>query len=448
VGISRIYGPEAFGQFTTAHAIMTFFLILADLGLDTLLALEVARSQTTAPSVLTAYAAVKVAIAAAATIIIVVIGLMQPFDETTSMLIVILGASVIFSALMSFEFALLRGLEQLHHEAQITLAINAAALLLLVLAGMLEASLLVVATVYGLTRVAGYFLARRRATRVMGSARKPLTFQGWRSGRGTVMTFAAYLLFGYLFFQLDTLLLAALRGSADVGVYQSVFKVAVVALVIPDVAVAAMLPTLARLHTNAPDQWLAQGELMGKILLLIGLPISLVMFAYPEWVLSVLYGAGVFPEAPTVMRIFAGVVWIRFAVETSGLLLTTSGNQHSRVLIIGIATGVNAAANLLAIPLLGPTGAAFVSLGTNLLVGGGYILAVRRRYQLKVVNWRSGTVIALTAIMAGALYAFRSVPLCATLPAGVGATMLLGYYLGLTQAERQALVSIRIPRLG
>ena len=445
VGIARIYGPEAFGQFTTANAVMALFLMLADLGLDTLLALEVARSQATAATVLSRYAAVKAAIAGAATIIMVAIGLFQPFDQTTSLLMIILGASVVFSAMMNFEFALLRGLEQLHHETQVTIVINVAALALLALVGFLQAPLTVVAAVYASTRVAGYLLARHRASKVLGVARMRLTFSGWAEVKGKTALFAAYLLFGYLFFQIDTLLLAALKGSTDVGVYQAVFKVVAVALVIPDVGVAAMLPTLARLHHDAPDQWLDLGGLMGRVLLLVGLPISLVMLVYPECVLGALYGAGTFPEATTIMRIFAGVVWIRFIAETSGLMLTTSGNQHLRVIITAVATGVNAGVNFLIIPAMGPTGAAYVSLGTNLLVAAGYMIAIRRRYPLALVGWRTGTTVALTAAIAGVAWTLRDLPLCASLPVSVAACVLLGLYVGLTRDERRKLFSFRIP---
>ena len=444
VGIARIYGPEAFGQFTTAHAVMTLFLILADLGLDTLLALEVARSQATAADVLSKFAAAKVAIAAGASVIMVSIGLFRPFDETTSALMVILGASIVFSAMMNFEFALLRGLEQLHHETQVTTFVNVAALVLLALVGVLRAPLMSAAVVYALTRAAGYFLARARASKVLGVTRARLTFTAWPEVQGKAVLFAAYLLFGYLFFQLDTLLLAALRGSADVGMYQAVFKVVVVALVIPDVAVAAMLPTLARLHHDAPEQWLALGRLMGRVLLLIGLPISVVMLVYPECVLSVLYGAGAFPEASSIMRVFAGVVWIRFIAETSGLLLTTSGNQQVRVIIIAVATGLNAGANYFVIPMMGPLGAALVSLGTNLAVAAGYMIAVRGRYSLAFADWRTGAVIVLTAVFAGLAWAYQPIPLCASLPATVGVCVLLGLYVGLTRDERRMLFAFRV----
>lgn len=444
VGIARLYGPEAFGQFTTAHAIMALFLIVADLGLDTLLALEVARNQASAASVLGKFAAAKAVVAVAASLAMVVLGLFRPFDETTSMLMIILGVSVGFSALMNFEFALLRGLEQLHHETRVTFLINVAALVLLLLVGYLQAPLTTAALVYALTRVAGYALARHRASRVLAVPRARLAFTEWPEVRGKAAMFAAYLLFGYLFFQLDTLLLAALKGSQEVGVYQAVFKVVAVALVIPDVAVAALLPTLARLHHDAPDQWLALGGLMGKALLLVGLPIAVVMLVYPDCVVTALYGAGAFPDAPLIMRIFAGVVWIRFIAEASGLMLTTSGNQLVRVAIIATATGLNAVANLLAIPAMGPTGAALVSLGTNLAVAAAYMIAVRNKVPVVLLEWRTVAVVAVTAAIAWLLWIGEPMPHCYSLPLTAGVCILLGFYVGLTAEERRALFAFRM----
>jgi O-antigen/teichoic acid export membrane protein len=439
VGIARLYGPEAFGQYTTAHALSTLFLILADLGLDTLLALEVARQQESAAAVLRRYAAIKVTVAVAASLTMVGIGALQPLPDGTSLLIVILGASVVFSALMNFEFALLRGVEQLHHEAGITAFINAAALVLLILAGLVHAPLSVVALIYALTRVAGYLLARRRTRRVLGVSRIGLTFEGWAAVRGKAALFAAYLLFGYLVFQLDTLLLAALRGPADVGTYQAVFKVVVVALVIPDVVASATMPTLSRLHRESPEEWLRLGERLGRWLLLASLPVALVMVAYPGAILTILYGPDTFPEAVPVMRIFGGVVFIRFAAETFGLLLTTSEHQHLRVWVLGVATAVNAAANLALIPGQGPRGAAVISLATNAGIAAAYVLMVRRRYRPAGPDARLVTTALATAAIAAVSLAVPPASTWVALPVAVGTSLLVAYFVGLREEERATL---------
>jgi O-antigen/teichoic acid export membrane protein len=145
------------------------------------------------------------------------------------------------------------------------------------------------------------------------------------------------------------------------------------------------------------------------------------------------------------MRIFAGVVWIRFIAEAFGLLLTTSGNQFLRVIITAVATILNVGVNLVVIPAMGPMGAAMVSLGTNLLVAAGCLIAIRRSYPLPVVGWRTGTVVALTAAIAGLVWTLRELPLCASLPVSVASCVLLGLYVGLTRDERRKLFSFRIP---
>ena len=443
VGIARLYGPVAFGQYTTAHALSTFFLMLADLGLDMLLALEVARHQESAAEVARRYAAIKLTVASAATLIMIAIGMFQPAESEVAILIVILGASVVFSALMNFEFALLRGLEQLQHEALITGIVNGAALLLLVLAGILRAPLPAVALVYLSTRVGGYLIARRRARRVIGVAKIGLSLGDWTAVRGQVAMFAAYLLFGYLVFQQDTLLLAAVCGSSAVGTYQAVFRIVAVAMVIPDVAVNALLPSLSRLHRESPEEWLRLGERLSRWLLLASLPVSLVMFFYPECVLDTLYGSGAFPEAATVMRFFAGVVFLRYFAETFGLLLTTSGNQYQRVMITVVATGINAAANLLVMPGMGPRGAAAVALGTNIIVAGGYIVAVRRRFSVKVIDQRSLLTILLVAGIAMLANAVPLLSRCASLPAAVVACVAAAWFVGMSAEDRRTLLSFR-----
>lgn len=106
LGIARFYGPEIFGQFTTAHTLATLFLLLADFGLDLLFTTEVAKQRGEVERLFRSFAAVKILFSSVAVIGMCLIPLMHNTSAATRQLIYIFSLSIACNALMNFFFRL------------------------------------------------------------------------------------------------------------------------------------------------------------------------------------------------------------------------------------------------------------------------------------------------------------------------------------------------------
>ena len=435
IGIARLYGLEAFGQFTTAHTLATIFLLLADFGFDSLLPTEIARHRERAAEYVQRYFSLKVIFAAGACIGMIGLPFWQHLSPTTRTLVEIFSLYVVLASFNNFFFALFKGFEEFHHETKISFATNLSLLILLIVLGVLHAPLYMLAFGFVGTRVIGVVLGSRIATRLTKSRVMLFNFDGWKEIWRRVVVFGLHFVFGALFFQLDTVLLAFWRGDHDVGIYQSAFKIATLALIVPDIAIRTMMPVLSRLHGENGDRWSSLGRLLNKTLFLLGLPVSMVLFVYAEQVIQLIYGRGEFSDAIPILRLFAGTVLVRFSVEAYALMLTTSDRQAVRMIIVVAGTLINYVLNFFMIPRYGPMGAAYVSLITNILVGAGYVIASRHSFVKWTCDGRNVVSLVATGILALVVWNFRTVPLWYSCPIVIGLYAIIFYYVGYTREE-------------
>jgi O-antigen/teichoic acid export membrane protein len=436
VGIARFYGPEVFGQFTAAHTLSTLFILFADFGFDTLLTTEIPRQRERAAALTQQFLSIKLLFCGAATLVMFVVPFFQGASPQTRVLIEIFSFYVLFSALNNFFFALFRGFEQMKHETKISFIINVLLLILLAVFVALRLPILFVALAFVFSRLLGLGLAYRVAESEMEIHAFRLSFTEWRRIWGLVAVFGVTFIFGNLFFMLDTVLLTYIRGDVEVGIYQSVFKIVALVLIVPDILTTTLMPVLSRLHAEDQDRWDRLGMLLNKTLLFVGLAVSTLLFIYADQIIHLLYGYERFEDAIPILRTFSVIVLIKYSVETSALMLTTSDRQRTRMMVVITATVVNLACNLYVLPRFGASGAAFVSLATNVVVGFGYIFAKRARFFVWVRQLKTIVPPVVILGVAAVLWQIRAIPMWYVAPGVVGVFFAVIYYLGYTSDER------------
>jgi O-antigen/teichoic acid export membrane protein len=449
VGIARTYGAEAFGQFTFAHTYLTLFYLLADFGFDVFLVAELPRRRGREREVFTSVLLMKLALAAAATVLMAALALTSGVSTTARWVLLLLGLSVIPNAAQSVCFALLRSHEQFQHELAATILQNAGLLLALAVLALLGAPIVAVAAAFAASKYLGLAFIAPRVLRLLPAARL-------REAKGTLMRevwltglpYGVHLVFGTLYFQLDTLLLGYMQGEEPVGQYQAAMKLLVFLLVIPDVAVQGLLPLLARLFVGDPARWKRIALLAAKSLAFLGLPPALAFIVCGEDIIRLVYGAGGFDPAAGLMPLLGIVLASRFAAEIFALMLTTSGHQTARMVIVLILTAVNLLGNLVLIPRAGILGAASVSVVTNLLAGGLYVAALHvTRVGLPAgIGWRPLVVLAACAALGSTLWILDLRTVATALPLLLLVPAAVAYAAGFTPEERTLVRAFAVHR--
>jgi O-antigen/teichoic acid export membrane protein len=376
--------------------------------------------------------------AVAMALVPVIQGASQQVCELTWMF----SVAMVFWAILNFLFSVFRGIEQIRHEGVISLITNSVLFAAVGCLALLHAPLLFLAFGFAAVRLLGVIVGQIRLSHLgirLGIVWDPAWLAGaWRG----IATFGMFSIFGNLFFIQDTVLLSWWRGDADVGIYQAGFRLIVVALVLVDVAISALLPRLSRLHREGNAQWFELASMASKGMLFVGLAMSAVLVAYADGIVRLLYGINEFSDTIRVVQILGLVVLVRYAGEVPAMLLTAADRQHIRLALVVGATVVNLIANTFAIPAFGPVGAAVVSLGTNLVLGVGYVIAGR---SLTRHRWwgidRLAPVVGAAALVGAAVA--LNLPMwigMATLPAGI---LALCVAWGMSPAERLRIFQLR-----
>ncbi|MBI4809968.1 MAG: flippase [Ignavibacteriales bacterium] len=406
IGIARFYGPEGFGQFTIAHTYLTLFYIVADFGFDLLLTTEVARSRDRSVEFVRRFLPIKMIFALGSIAVMSIIAIVSHFSEATKTLMFFLSISIVGNALTSFFFSLFKGHEQLYEETRTTFFQNLFLLCSIAILGLLHVQLIYIAVAFVLSRMLGVFLIFPRLRKIVVLDSIKMTFSGWQSTFKKGLPFGIHLLFGTLFFQLDTLLLAYWLGDRAVGQYQAVMKLIVLILVVPEVLINALLPVLVRLHSEDKVRWLQMNKLLEKTLLFIGFPFAIILFVYADQIITIVYGSNGYSESIPVMRIFALILLVRYSVETFALMLTTSHRQTERMTIVIGVTVLNFILNAYAIPQFGIVGAAIVSLITNLTAGTLYLfIAKKGNFEMgRLIDFRMVILFILTLLISLGLW--------------------------------------------
>jgi O-antigen/teichoic acid export membrane protein len=433
--IARFYGPESFGQFTTAHTLSTIFILLADFGFDLLLTTQIAADRQRASVILPRMLALKLIFSFFASAIMCAVPLLGSLSLQASKLIYIFSLYVFFSAALNFFFALFKGYEEFQHEALISFLLNVLLFVALIFLGFMKMSLAWIACVFIGSRIFGLGLALLRSKKFIPSIFPVWDLQWLRNIKSQIVYFGLFMIFGNLFFTLDTILLSFWKGDYQVGVYQAVFRIIAITLVIPDIAINTLLPTLTRIYAVDKDRWRRLGLLASKTLFFIALFFGFVIIFSAEDIITIAYGKAKFLDAVPILKIFGIVIIIRYTTEIPALMLTTSNRQSVRMVLVILATIINVGLNSFAIPKFNALGAAYTSLLTNLLVGICYFVASGG-----VIKWRLFSMercVPLFTILAGSvIMLICSVPLWIGIIGVLMIYILIVYYLGYNAQEK------------
>ncbi|MFQ5650475.1 MAG: flippase [bacterium] len=377
--IARVVGVESFGVFTFSQSFTALFVILADFGLSTYVTREVAQKN---PFVLTNFGTIlkMKALLSLLTLLFVhsstsLIG----YQETIAQTVFYLMVAVVFDNFINLVICYYRGLERFQFEALIT-AYNSLILFGLVMFVLhdFDGEIVLVAQAYALSRLLALVLT--------GFVARDL----FRTGRGVAWAcmpgllkqaspYAIQILFGVIYFQIDTVMLKHLRNSYEVGIYQAAMRLVVVGLIFVEIIQNAFFPTVSRLYKESFDNMKRVMVKMNKYLITIGLSLTVILFTSASSLISFVYGPA-YEASGSLLALLSLLLVIRFAATTFGVVLTAAGKQNQRMAATMTASFFNIVLNYFLIPRYGFMGAAIATLLTNVLV-----FSILLTYSLRIV---------------------------------------------------------------
>lgn len=358
VWIARYLGPERLGNLSYAFAVVAILGPLVNLGLDGILVRELVRRPHDSESLISSAFFLKLSgssVLIACSILIV--GWSKPGDQAAQLLVLIVSLGAIFQCADVFELWF-----QARMRSRMAVTARSAAFLLFAVIKVCLVFLHFDVIAFAWAQVAelmisGFMLWRysRLDFPAFGicSGSLAIAIDLLRNSWPLMLSAVAVT----LYMRVDVLMLSAMVGDREVGIYTAATRVSEVWYFMPTVIVAAMFPAIVRSRQEDSQRYVEKLRQLYRLLVALALLFALPVSIFSEKLIELLYGVA-YNDASEVLAVH---VWAGVAVflgAASSQYLNVENLQSVALLRTLLGLVCNIALNVPLIQLYGALGAA------------------------------------------------------------------------------------------
>lgn len=352
--LARALGTEGFGVYAFVCAYVGFFAFLTDMGMDVYVTREASCDLKGAEELAGRGILLKALLSLLAFLVSIGLAIALGVEGAKVVLIAIASCGLLLAPLTLYGVAFAATL-RFHYTALFEILGKVLLLLLLVPVLLVHASLPAVFVALVLPGAAVASLNVLYARRLF----RPKWSPDWRASRG-LLARALPIALGFFCVQvlmrIDQVMLEWLRGDHELGLYASAVKCCEALYVFPAILTASVFPLLSRAaREGREEESLRICSRCFKSLSLVLFPLLLLLFAYSQEILSLLFGTPYREGAPA-LRILCGSVPL-VAMGYIVMASAVSSNQIRAMLTLsGWLALSNVLLNLFLIPRPGAMG--------------------------------------------------------------------------------------------
>jgi O-antigen/teichoic acid export membrane protein len=366
VAMTRGLGPEGFGDFAAAMAFLFIPVAIADVGLSAAVLREISTTPERTEPAMRASLPLRALVSAVVMALSVGVGVALPFNEQTTVAVLI-GSLGSFMTLMSLALLPVLQAQLRMHWA---VAGNVAGRLV-TLAGTLGAF----AVGLGFQAIVWAYVAGLAVTfaiHLVGVARVvplgPVIDRAyWRTLVVGSLVIGLAIAISQVYFRIDTLLLALIRSSEEVGYYGAAYKFIELAQFTSSAVAISMFPPLASFLAAGDPRARELVQKAFDVLIASAAFVAVLMLAFPEEIIGFTAGSE-FREAAPALQLLAPFVFFGFVNGVFFRVLLASRRDTELFLASGGVLVLNVALNVALIPVYGYKAAAVVLVVTEALV--------------------------------------------------------------------------------
>ena len=244
-----------------------------------------------------------------------------------------------------------------------------------------------------------------------------------------------------IFFQVDIVILQALKGAAVVAQYSTAYKWLLAINIVPAFFTQALFPVISR-QAQDDRAALSRSFRFGiKLLFALTLPLAVAFTALAEPLTLILAGPRYVPQGVIALQLMIWSIPIGWMNSLTQYALIALGLQRIITRAFAFAVGFNIAANLIFIPQYGFQAAAIATIASEVALFMPFIWLARRHIpavNVRALLWRP--LLALGAMLAALVFLGHS--LLAVVASGLLYAAVLLLLRPLDAAEGQALLAL------
>jgi len=426
--ITRALGSEQFGEYSIVFAYLYIFLVLADFGLNSLLAREISKPGADEKEIISRMFSAKILLLVFFTAVSFLLLFFTPYSPAVKVGVFVASLGFIFSSLAG----VLMGVFQKHLKTIIPAIAD------------VSARLIQLTLVFVLYKYGGG-LRSFLAVFVLGSAvhfalicffaKKYTGFHldfnmaGLKSVLKESWPLAVSAVLVLVYFKGDTIILSFMKTPYDVGIYGVAYKILENIIFFPIMFVGLTAPLLSKYFISDHEAFKKVFQKTLDFLMVIAIPLVLGGVYTAKDIIRIIAGPGFGAAAPALQILLVAVFFI-FLGALFGSTVITINKQKSVMYVYGLAAVFNISANFYFIARYSYIGAAWVTAATELFVSLGMLLIIR-----KIMNYSPNfniiaKALAASLLMVALLYASPSQNLFALLALGAASYAVFMYILG------------------
>lgn len=374
---ARFLGEDGYGVFSFAFAATGAFIVFIDLGVGVFLTREVSRHPEKAADYLQNALVMKWKLSLATGLLLAGTLAAAPLDQESLLSAAAIGLALMINGYTEIYLAVFRAFERMG----IVLILLTVQRVLFFILGLtvlfLKGDVVAFSSAFLLSAVV-ILAAARRMTAVWRRGLKPAISD--RQGVAEIfkgsLPLCGLLLFTYIYFRIDAVLLFFMRGKLEAGWYSAAFKlIETLSFLIASIRLG-VFPVLSKTFKEGSDHYQKIWRETVRYLLLAGIPLSVGMILLAPRILGLLYGAS-FEEGGRVLAIMALGFPLLCLNDLASYLLASQNKTRGVLRIAGGAAAFNVVLNLFLISKWGMAGAAWAAALTQFSVFCAYYFKVR-----------------------------------------------------------------------
>lgn len=356
--LARILGPGGFGKINFAIAIVTYFTLIANMGLPLLGTREIAREKDKIKDYIGSILTLRLFLAMLGFCLLLLTALLLNKPLEIKYLIILYGLGLIPSALL-LDWAF-QGVEKMEYIG---------------LGNILSATIYVVFVFFFVKspeqillipcfQIAGNFLAAvllfSVSVRNFGKPRFRLNLIHWKSFFRQALPIGFSLLMAQIFYNIDTVMIGFMRSSEEVGYYNAAYKIIMLLIFVIGVYHDAIFPVISNYYKTSLDSLIKLLSVTQKLMVTVAMPVAVGGTILAGPIMNLLYGAE-YNDGIIAFQILIWAVLIIYinTAYSRGLLACKKENWFLAGTTIPAV--VNLISNFILIPPLGLKGAAIAT---------------------------------------------------------------------------------------
>lgn len=403
--IARSLGASGFGEYSTVIAYLSIFQILADFGLGSLLTKEISQNPNREEQIISNFFTIRLFIAilflAVASFLVVF------FPYSSIVKIGVLFTSIAFLSMSLSQMML--SVMQAHFVVYKSVIAE--------LAGRITTLVLVIALFYTTSDVLKFlyvfiiaslviFIVNVYFVRKIAYFSININTKDWKKIVATSYPIAISIIFTFLYFKADTILLSIMKDAESVGFYNIAYRVLEAFLFFPAAFFGIVLPILSKNSANI-DKMKKLLSYLVDLLLFATIPLVIGGFILSASILNFIGGEEFLQSTKTLQILFIAIGVIAFGNLFSSSIIAF-GLQKKAIIAYAAGFIFNITANIIVIPKYSYEGVAMTTLLTEILVTAVLFKVIYKKSKFKISIKNTMTTIATSSIMTLALFIFIS----------------------------------------